>query len=428
MKNNNKSSSNSKNQDSKKLLQLCSYIENTSASNGDCKLRAANLKRKVTVNSCDSEEIINDLIIIIDQLTRHSERNTVTSDTKTIETPPVQEKKDKENSNLVKDTEKAIAEVFKSNNDSPIKKQLLDNLQKDHSSAFSIMKLLVNYAMIEGRKKAEKSLQLMLNIEGAASTLISQTRDVKDAEKTHIKETVDFINDIATTNESLKNEIDNDNTLSNPKVAGIISSIEEQLTAQAINQKAYQEKAQSLLTTQQKQVDNLLKETHILRRQLEDTKKLAETDQLTTLKNRRSFDIKRSENARLNKEYTYAIIDIDFFKKINDKYGHSAGDMVLKSFSSILKSISSSSVHPYRIGGEEFGVIIDGEYNVHHLSLMRYIRASAEKNICNTPEGKISYTVSIGQSTTKEGKKFLEIADKRLYKSKENGRNRITYK
>ncbi|TOJ34016.1 hypothetical protein CGI42_26450, partial [Vibrio parahaemolyticus] len=243
-----------------------------------------------------------------------------------------------------------------------------NKLNANRNCAFSVMRQLVNFAIIEARNRAERERQLMTNIEGAVSSLITKSKSAKEAESSHIADTVSFIRDMTNSSASLKDEIGSDSALNNPKVIGLISSIESQLNAQAISQKTYQDKAESLLIAQQAQVDNLLAETENLKKQLLETKKLAETDSLTRLKNRRSFEIKKAENKSLNKPFSFAIIDIDHFKKINDNFGHAAGDMVIKSFSDILHSISSSTVHPYRIGGEEFGVIIDGEYNAHHLS------------------------------------------------------------
>ncbi len=402
----------------KRLLHACAYVTNFKNSSGDCKLRAENLKKKLKAGSCNSEEVINDLVVIIGQLTSV---NDSTSENSPLPKETTVSDKD------VKDVEKAVNEVFEGNPESPVRLGLLNKLNANRNCAFSVMRQLVNFAIIEARNRAERERQLMTNIEGAVSSLITKSKSAKEAESSHIADTVSFIRDMTNSSASLKDEIGSDSALNNPKVIGLISSIESQLNAQAISQKTYQDKAESLLIAQQAQVDNLLAETENLKKQLLETKKLAETDSLTRLKNRRSFEIKKAENKSLNKPFSFAIIDIDHFKKINDNFGHAAGHMVIKSFSDILHSISSSTVHPYRIGGEEFGVIIDGEYNAHHLSMMRYIRVSAAKDTCNTPYGDISYTVSIGQSSSKEGDKFVEMADRRLYKSKESGRNMITY-
>ncbi|WP_274023970.1 hypothetical protein, partial [Vibrio parahaemolyticus] len=242
--------------------------------------------KKLKAGSCNSEEVINDLVVIIGQLTSV---NDSTSENSPLTKETTVSDKD------VKDVEKAVNEVFEGNPESPVRLGLLNKLNANRNCAFSVMRQLVNFAIIEARNRAERERQLMTNIEGAVSSLITKSKSAKEAESSHIADTVSFIRDMTNSSASLKDEIGSDSALNNPKVIGLISSIESQLNAQAISQKTYQDKAESLLIAQQAQVDNLLAETENLKKQLLETKKLAETDSLTRLKNRRSFEIKKAE-------------------------------------------------------------------------------------------------------------------------------------
>lgn len=119
------------------------------------------------------------------------------------------------------------------------------------------------------------------------------------------------------------------------------------------------------------------------------------------------------------------IIDIDFFKLINDRWGHDAGDEILSRFGGQLAGISGPALKVFRIGGEEFAVIGEG--------LSRYEAIRYAESICRNArnirldDGQC-ISVSIGIAFRKEGESqqsLMKKTDKALYRAKENGRNRI---
>jgi diguanylate cyclase (GGDEF)-like protein len=137
------------------------------------------------------------------------------------------------------------------------------------------------------------------------------------------------------------------------------------------------------------------------------------------------------------KEVSFVILDIDFFKKVNDTYGHSGGDEVLKAVGEIIRSTlrRKDSDIAYRYGGEELVIVYVGCTQEKALELANEIRLKIENTpIKVTETDTIHITVSGGVTTVNGMKAPLEILKKRaeliadaaLYKSKEDGRNRIT--
>ena len=161
---------------------------------------------------------------------------------------------------------------------------------------------------------------------------------------------------------------------------------------------------------------------------------LATTDGLTELYNHRYFKEQMrqmiEQSTRYSTLFSLIILDIDFFKKFNDTYGHQAGDAILKQVAQTLKRNVRSSDIVCRYGGEEMSIILTNtDYNT-----AVYIAEKICKRIANNafklPNGKeASVTISLGVSTfPKDGisvEEMIESADKRLYQAKETGRNKV---
>lgn len=157
-------------------------------------------------------------------------------------------------------------------------------------------------------------------------------------------------------------------------------------------------------------------------------------DFLTGLNNVRCFDDiynKTLANAReKNEKLSILFIDIDFFKKVNDNYGHSNGDIILKQLGNILLNNSRSFDVVSRNGGEEFSVILLDCDQSDALKIAEKIRISVEAYPFFISDGtKINITVSIGVSTypdiTSDLDKLFEDADSALYIAKRTGRNKV---
>ena len=122
--------------------------------------------------------------------------------------------------------------------------------------------------------------------------------------------------------------------------------------------------------------------------------------------------------------------DLDHFKKVNDTYGHNAGDFILSELSKLVKSIVRKDDIFCRFGGEEFVILLPNTDARTAYDSAERIRKTVEENVFNTEGHSLKQTVSLGvsqlQPSMNTPKDFLEDADKKLYQSKQNGRNQVT--
>lgn len=167
-----------------------------------------------------------------------------------------------------------------------------------------------------------------------------------------------------------------------------------------------------------------------VREQLEQERLRAVTDSLTGLPNREAYSERIHEEMIRWKRYRHplclAVIDIDFFKKINDNYGHATGDKVLKAVSSAVSQRLREVDFMARFGGEEFVTILPETSAEDALTLLNRIRERLSKAQMRSKDSKFNVTVSIGIAEFKDddtAEEVFERADQALYAAKENGRN-----
>lgn len=164
--------------------------------------------------------------------------------------------------------------------------------------------------------------------------------------------------------------------------------------------------------------------------------RLAVTDPMTGLFNRRRFNRALREQweqaERYSENLSLLIIDIDFFKKINDTYGHSAGDEVIKEVSNTILKITRKVDIVSRIGGEEFAVLLPRISRESGLATAERIRRAVKKGMIRAGSGNISVTVSVGVASYPGDwpsvEELMKGADDALYRAKETGRDRCVAK
>ncbi|MCR4289631.1 MAG: diguanylate cyclase [Candidatus Scalindua sp.] len=163
--------------------------------------------------------------------------------------------------------------------------------------------------------------------------------------------------------------------------------------------------------------------------------KQATIDNLTDLYNRHYMvDILEKEFARALRYQTdlsCLLLDLDCFKNVNDTFGHAFGDFVLREFSAELKQNARKTDISIRYGGEEFMVLLPNTGVAEAQKVAEKIRATCEKKMYDDGHNSTTVTVSIGIASVKqhqlvEGKEIIACADKALYRSKAEGRNRVT--
>ncbi|QUX91595.1 GGDEF domain-containing protein [Marinomonas sp. A3A] len=162
---------------------------------------------------------------------------------------------------------------------------------------------------------------------------------------------------------------------------------------------------------------------------------LAEIDELTGLSNRRKVladAVNIFADSVINREScVFAIVDLDHFKKINDTFGHEAGDLVLAKVSAMMASVIRPQDEIGRYGGEEFIVIMPSTFLKDAEVVMEQMRLAVENMLIETEHGiVIPVTVSVGVASIAPSvsryEEILAQADKGLYEAKRSGRNRIS--
>ena len=165
----------------------------------------------------------------------------------------------------------------------------------------------------------------------------------------------------------------------------------------------------------------------------EELKRLASTDPLTGADNRRSFlekgEYELHSSKRYNHPFSFLMIDVDHFKKINDTFGHNAGDKVLKILVSQSINILRDTDLFGRVGGEEFAVILPETDVETAMEIGNRLQKELSEINVKYNESIIKFTVSNGltmlNKDTETLEKIMDRADSALYRAKRTGRNRM---
>lgn len=164
----------------------------------------------------------------------------------------------------------------------------------------------------------------------------------------------------------------------------------------------------------------------------EDHKKAIERasiDAMTNVLNRMAFVREVEERSQSTLQGVMLMLDADNFKKINDQYGHAAGDLALKRMSDIMRSNTRQNDIIGRLGGEEFGIFLPEADLERGERIAERIRQCVEAEVLTTADGiSFAVTISIGASYTAdklEVEKIMRLADACLYAAKEAGRNQV---
>ncbi|WP_236014325.1 GGDEF domain-containing protein [Marinobacterium alkalitolerans] len=166
----------------------------------------------------------------------------------------------------------------------------------------------------------------------------------------------------------------------------------------------------------------------------EELGRLSRTDRLSGLANRGHWESCLEQEferfCRTQQPSSLVMLDVDHFKKVNDTYGHQAGDEVIRVLANTLKSHARSTDLPGRYGGEEFGVLLVNTRSSDALVFAERVREAVELMVVEHAGTRIEFTISLGVAEAnndyRSHEDWMRQADAALYHSKESGRNRTT--
>jgi len=162
-----------------------------------------------------------------------------------------------------------------------------------------------------------------------------------------------------------------------------------------------------------------------LRRRADDLARQAQEDGLTGLANRRQVD---SVLETWPRPMSLALIDVDHFKQVNDRFSHAVGDEVLRQLASIMRANCRQRELAARLGGEEFVLIVESADEADIARVAERLRAAVERFDWASVHAGLQVTISVGVARPSEvaaGPELLAVADRRLYAAKRAGRNRV---
>lgn len=217
-----------------------------------------------------------------------------------------------------------------------------------------------------------------------------------------------------------------------PDFEDLMAQAQEQVARNSIEQAAESQRA----AAQQQQSEDELAQ---LRLQNQDLRDQALNDRLTGLYNRRFFEEtllgSMHRACRSRSRVAVLFVDVDHFKRVNDTFGHSAGDSVLREVADVLQANIRGSDVVARYGGEEFIILMHDADEAGTALVAERIRAGVEKLEVRIGGKEIRVTVSIGAVTAIPrindqdlGGRLIELADAAMYESKRHGRNQVTLK
>lgn len=212
------------------------------------------------------------------------------------------------------------------------------------------------------------------------------------------------------------------------RLSAILTSVSHYKTSQDERRNALQARVKQL----EQQLRSVESETSNLRETLVEQRHRALTDGLTGLPNRTAYlERLEQEYARLRRyrtQLSLAVMDIDHFKRINDQYGHIAGDAVLKSIGRLIQGGVRKSDFVARFGGEEFVILMPETGLTEATKAVNKLRLQIQSRMIEARGVSVNVTASFGVADFRENDTTAEVfnrADRALYRAKERGRNQV---
>ncbi|MCV2401680.1 diguanylate cyclase [Marinomonas sp. C2222] len=293
---------------------------------------------------------------------------------------------------------------------------------------------VIHYIMIIIGKTEENLTNYLNQLNKQLSSINSSITDSYQSQKTLSQSREGFNTtlqeQVSDTNNAVQgaNNLDSLKTLIGERLTTISQTMEEHKTQMEEQEK----QANSSIASLKNKVTRMEKDTTSLRSMLQEKLAQAITDSLTELPNRMAYQdavstlCKKSHQSK--QPLCLAVCDIDHFKRVNDTWGHLAGDKVLRLVPKQIQSTLAKEDSIFRYGGEEFVIIFPNTNAAQAAQRAEDIRRAVEKTPFNMQGKPVSISISIGVaelSPAEDPESLFFRADKLLYSAKESGRNRV---
>lgn len=298
------------------------------------------------------------------------------------------------------------------------------------SSCLLLIRIMVQETVTEATtagKIIHRLNNALGNINGEVTTSISKSVESFEARQTRQKSLRNVLED-------MEDALDGEQNVDQLKEQAqhYLGQLANSLSAGEDADREEQEGLMTLLVSMQQQLSSLQKQTDSYRKKLVEQRVNMYTDPLTKVPNRMAY------NERANKEWqkcqqqnqpmNIAVIDVDHFKRINDQYGHAAGDKTLQAIARYLKTRLHTNEFLARWGGEEFILLIP-DLAIQQLNdRLDELRIGLAQLPFKFKQERLTVTVSIGGTECRTGEELdaaFERADKCLYQAKAGGRNQV---
>lgn len=313
-----------------------------------------------------------------------------------------------------------------------IRQSLLNNESINHlvDSSLEVIKLIIS-SMSEERVSAQHFLlsinEALSGVHNAVVNSLNKSRQISE-EMAALDETIS--NQIAelSSNAVSATSLDDLKSLVSTKLSAITDAIKNKEDLER------QEKSALLdsLSVMETRLSDVEKEADMYKKHLADQKFKSLQDSLTKLPNRAAFDERMEIEFNRWQRYGFnlcmAVVDIDFFKRINDSYGHSAGDKTLRVIASALKKSLRTTDFIARFGGEEFVILLPESRLDDMEKPLNKIRESVKRIPFKFKDKDVSISISIGVTAFKKDDNPLQVfdrADAALYEAKNSGRDKV---
>ena len=284
---------------------------------------------------------------------------------------------------------------------------------------------------VEAEKQEVEDLlaQITLRLDDLTEFLLGETEAQRQSFESNAAFNSKLVSDVQDLGSSVDaaQDLDEARATVRSRIETIDTQLEEFHSRESQRDKSFRERSDEMRS----RLELLEGETRNLQERLRDEQRISMVDGLTQIPNRTACDRRMVEEfkrwQRFGQQTCIAVWDIDFFKKVNDTYGHRAGDKVLRIVAEKLSSQIRQTDFLARYGGEEFVLILAGTPPVNALQVVEKLRGSIAELGFHFKGQKVQVTVSCGLTDLRPGdllEEAFDRADKSLYAAKEAGRNR----